>query len=76
MLLPPGRYKRHLAPGDYLSGETVTIDHPGGPMPFDKAQLPGSFLVEPLEGTEKKFTLVDPVGRSARGTRLPASART
>ena len=64
VLLPPGRYRRHLAPGDYLSGETVTIDHPGGPMPFDKKDLPGSFLLEPLEGTEKKFTLVDPaVGR-------------
>ena len=63
VLLPPGRYERHLAPGDYLSGETVTIDHPGGPMPFDKADLPGSFLLEPLEGTEKVFTLVDPAGR-------------
>ena len=62
VLLPPGRYKRHLAPGDYLSGETVTIDHPGGPMPFDKKDLPGSFLLEPLEGTEKVFTLLDPVG--------------
>ena len=62
VLLPPGQYRRHLAPGDYLSGETVTIDHPGGPMPFDKADLPGSLLLEPLEGTEKKFTLVDPAG--------------
>ena len=62
VLLPPGIYRRHLAPGDYLSGETVTIDHPGGPMPFDKAQLPGSFLVEPVDVQEKVFTLVDPVG--------------
>ena len=62
VLLPPGQYRRHLAPGDYLSGETVTIDHPGGPMPFDKKDLPGSFLLEPLAGTEKVFTLVDPAG--------------
>ncbi len=62
VLLPPGVYRRHLAPGDYLSGETVTIDHPGGPMPFDKKELPGSFLVEPMDMAEKIFTLVDPVG--------------
>ena len=62
VLLPPGVYKRHLAPGDYLSGETVTIDHPGGPMPFGKTELPGSFLVEPVDVEEKVFTLVDPVG--------------
>ena len=62
VLWPPGTYKRHLAPGDYLSGETVTIDHPGGPMPFEKKDLPGSFLVEPVDVAEKVFTLVDPVG--------------
>ena len=62
VLLPPGIYRRHLAPGNFLSGETVDIDHPGGPMPFDKAQLPGSFLLEPMDVEEKKFTLVDPVG--------------
>ena len=62
VLLPPGLYRRHLAPEDYLSGETVTIDHPGGPMPLDKAQLPGSFLLEPVDVKDKVFTLVDPVG--------------
>ena len=65
VLLPKGIYRRHLAPGDFLSGETVTIDHPGGPMPFDKKELPGSFLLEPVDSVdsvESVFTLVDPVG--------------
>ena len=62
VLLPKGLYRRHLAPGDFLSGETVTIDHPGGPMPFDKKELPGSFLLEPVDSVESVFTLVDPAG--------------
>ena len=62
VLLPPGLYRRHLAPGDFLSGETVAIDHPGGPMPFDKKDLPGSFLLEPVDVAERVFTLVDPAG--------------
>lgn len=61
-LLPTGRYHRHLAPGNFLSGVTVAIDHPGGPMPFDKADLPGSFLLQPVDVENKVFTLVDPVG--------------
>ncbi len=62
VILPAGRYHRHLAPGNFLSGVTVAIDHPGGPMPFDKAALPDSFLLEPVEVERKVFTLVDPVG--------------
>lgn len=63
VLLPAGTYRRHLAPGNFLSGETVDIVHPGGPMPFAKSELPDSFLLEPLGmDDEKTFTLVDPVG--------------
>ena len=62
VILPAGRYHRHLAPGNFLSGVVVAVDHPGGPMPFDKADLPDSFLLEPVGETEKKFTLVDPAG--------------
>ena len=62
VLLPAGLYRRHLAPGNFLSGETVAIDHPGGPMPFAKADLPGSFLLEPVEVKERVFTLADPAG--------------
>ncbi len=62
VLLPAGRYHRRLAPGNFLSGVTVAIDHAGGPMPFDKADLPDSFLLEPVGVEEKVFTLVDPAG--------------
>ena len=62
IILPAGRYHRHLAPGNFLSGVVVAIDHPGGPMPFDKAALPDSFLLEPVGVERKIFTLIDPVG--------------
>lgn len=63
VLLPAGIYRRHLAPGNFLSGETVDIAHPGGPMPFAKSELPDSFLLEPIGMDDlKTFTLVDPVG--------------
>ena len=62
ILLPEGRYHRHLAPGNFLSGVVVAVDHPGGPMPFNKAALPDSFLLEPVQVERKVFTLVDPVG--------------
>lgn len=62
VLLPAGVYRRHLAPGDFLSGETVEIAHPGGPMPFAKAGLPGSYLLELAGVPERSFTLVDAAG--------------
>jgi galactose mutarotase-like enzyme len=62
VLLPKGIYRRHLAPGNFLSGETVAIDHPGGPMPFAKADLPGSFLLDLADVPERVFTLEDPAG--------------
>ena len=49
VILPSGRYVRHLAPENFLSGETVGLDHIAGPMPFPKSELPGSFLLEQLE---------------------------
>jgi len=63
IILPRGTYIRHIAPGNFLSGETVTIDHPGGPMPFDKADLPGSFLLELADVLEPVFIVEDPSGR-------------
>ncbi len=59
VLLPAGTYRRHLAPGNFLSGETETFQHPGGPMPFEKAKLPDSFLLEPVEVAERVFAMVD-----------------
>ena len=59
VLLPAGVYARHLAPGNFLSGETVRIEHAGGPMPFAKADLPGSFLLELLEVPDPMFIVRD-----------------
>jgi len=50
--LPPGRYVRHFAPGNFLDGRTETIDWPGGPMPFPRDELPGSFLIELVDVPE------------------------
>jgi galactose mutarotase-like enzyme len=57
VILPPGDYIRHLAPGNFLSGETQRISHRGGPMPFDKAELPGSVLLE-LSGVKIRTFVV------------------
>lgn len=62
VILPKGVYIRHMAPGNFLSGETVRIDHAGGPMPFDKADLPGSFILGLGEVPEAIFTVEDPGG--------------
>ncbi len=62
ILLPPGRYRRHLAPGNFLSGETVDIDHPGGPMPFDKSRLIDSYLLEIVDVKEPVFVVDDMAG--------------
>jgi galactose mutarotase-like enzyme len=63
VILPKGTYIRHMAPGNFLSGETVRIEHPGGPMPFDKADLPGSFILGLAEVPEPVFAVEDPAGR-------------
>ena len=62
ILLPPGRYRRHLAPENFLSGETVDIDHPGGPMPFDKSRLVDSYLLELVEVKDPVFVVDDVAG--------------
>lgn len=46
MMMPPGKYVRHFAPENFLSGEREEFDFAGGPMPFKKSELPGSFLLE------------------------------
>lgn len=61
ILLPPGRYKRHFAPGNFLSSETEIIDFAGGPMPFPASELPGSFLLDLGEVPNRIFVVRDPV---------------
>lgn len=67
ILFPAGTYVRHLAPGNFLSGETVQIEHEGGEAPFPKADLPGSFILGLPEVAEGEFLLEDPAaGRRVR----------
>ncbi|MEO5754186.1 MAG: hypothetical protein ABIR38_05725, partial [Chthoniobacterales bacterium] len=47
--MPRGRYRRWFSPGNYLTGETAEIIHSGGKMPFARAQLPGSYILEFVE---------------------------
>ncbi len=65
ILLPAGTYLRHFAPGNFLDGRVEAVAHAGGPMPFDKAALPGSYLLELAQVPDRTFTLRDPAaGRS------------
>lgn len=63
--MPAGKYRRHLSPDNYLSGEAEEIDFAGGEMPFDKKKLPGSYILELVDVPDRKFVYVDlPSGRS------------
>ncbi|MDP9292664.1 MAG: hypothetical protein M3O82_09920 [Verrucomicrobiota bacterium] len=59
VLMPPGRYIQHFAPGNFLSGETAEIDFEGGPMPFRKDELLKSFLLEMKDVPVPIFVLSD-----------------
>ena len=59
VLLPPGRYRRHIAPENFLSGETMDFTSEGGAMSFKPFELPGSFLIEPLDWEESVVRLHD-----------------
>ncbi|HEX8373409.1 MAG TPA: hypothetical protein VF585_11550 [Chthoniobacterales bacterium] len=63
VILPAGRYKRHIAPGNFLSGDIETIDFAGGPMPFATEDLPGSFLLDLADVPNRTFLLEDPASR-------------
>ncbi len=65
VLLPEGVYLRHMAPGNFLDGRVEEVVHPGGPMPFDKAALRDSYLLELARVPDRHFTLTDAAtGRS------------
>jgi galactose mutarotase-like enzyme len=59
VIMPEGDYVRHFAPDNFLSGETKAFHHPGGPMPFEKSKLPGSFLLELKDVPQPIFALED-----------------
>jgi galactose mutarotase-like enzyme len=58
--MPAGVYRRHFSPENYLSGETEDIRFNGGEMPFPKANLPGSYILELADVPERIFTYIDP----------------
>jgi len=58
--MPPGIYRRHFSPGNYLSGETEDIHFAGGEMPFERAKLPGSYILEFIDVPDRTFTFSDP----------------
>ena len=57
--MPAGRYRRHLAPANYLSGETQDLEFSGGQMPFRREELPGSFILELLDVPNREFIFQD-----------------
>jgi galactose mutarotase-like enzyme len=71
LILPAGNYIRHMAPGNFLSGELQTVSHPGGESPFPKAELPGSYILGLAEVPNREFLLEDPA--SGRRVRLDFS---
>jgi galactose mutarotase-like enzyme len=65
--MPAGKYRRWLAPQNFLSGETQEIDFAGGEMPFPRQQLPGSYIIELVDVPRPDFVYRDPPsGRSVK----------
>ncbi len=58
--MPAGRYRRWFSPGNYLSGDTEEIEHGGGAMPFERANLPGSCILEFIDVPDRTFVYRDP----------------
>ena len=64
-LMPPGLYRRHFSPDNYLSGETEDIRFAGGEMPLARGKLRGSYILELVDVPDRTFTFTDPPsGRS------------
>jgi galactose mutarotase-like enzyme len=58
--MPPGLYRRHFSPDNYLSGETEDIRFAGGEMPFAREKLRGSYILELVDVPDRTFTFADP----------------
>jgi galactose mutarotase-like enzyme len=59
IILPKGSYRRHLAPENFLSGETLEFESDGGTWPVKPFELPGSFLLEPVDIEQNVVILRD-----------------
>jgi galactose mutarotase-like enzyme len=65
--MPAGTYRRHFSPENYLSGETENTEFAGGKMPFERARLPGSYILEFVDVPDRTFTFSDPpTGRTVK----------
>ncbi len=63
IVLPRGRYVRHLAPGNFLSGEVRPFESDGRePLPIKPFELPDSFLIEPSDVEDHVVRLRDGAG--------------
>ena len=58
--MPAGIYRRHFSPDNYLSGEIEDIEFAGGEMPFERAKLPGSYILEFIDVPDRVFSYCDP----------------
>jgi galactose mutarotase-like enzyme len=63
--MPAGLYRRYFSPGNFLSGETQDIEFAGGPMPFKREELPGSFIVELVHVSSREFVFEDRASKRA-----------
>ncbi|MGI8438001.1 MAG: hypothetical protein ACR2NX_14070 [Chthoniobacterales bacterium] len=62
--MPAGHYRRWFSPDNYLSGETEEIEFKGGAMTFERAKLPGSYILELVDVPKRHFIFRDrPSGR-------------
>jgi galactose mutarotase-like enzyme len=59
IILPAGTYRRYLAPGNFLSGQTVEFNSAGNSFPCKPFELPDSFLIEPIDVDELVVKLQD-----------------
>ena len=58
--MPAGKYRRYFSPQNFLSGETQEIEFGGGEMPFERQQLPGSYIIELVDVPRRDFVFRDP----------------
>jgi galactose mutarotase-like enzyme len=59
IILPRGTYRRYLAPGNFLSGQTVDFSSAGDSFPAKPFELPDSFLIQPIDVDEYVVKLQD-----------------
>ncbi len=69
--MPAGLYRRHLTRENFLSGEVEEIRFGGGPMPFARESLSGSYILELADLHDSTFIFLDP--ESGRAVELEMS---